>query len=67
MLALGLLLSVLLRESYNLLAHYMWSRPTHFACERAVYTVRTISYYPLIQHIENFITPKEIEHLKQVA
>ncbi|EMD84930.1 hypothetical protein COCC4DRAFT_154660 [Bipolaris maydis ATCC 48331] len=45
----------------------MWSRPTHFACERAVYTVRTISYYPLIQHIENFITPKEIEHLKQVA
>ncbi|THV45573.1 hypothetical protein BGAL_0473g00020 [Botrytis galanthina] len=28
---------------------------------------RTLSYDPLIQHIENFITPQEAHHLVQIA
>lgn len=36
-------------------------------CEEPRYTVRTLSFDPLIQHIENFITPTEIQHLLSLA
>ncbi|KAF7189428.1 Prolyl 4-hydroxylase 1 [Pseudocercospora fuligena] len=36
-------------------------------CEQAQYTVRTISYDPLIQHIENLVTPREIQYLLTLA
>ncbi|OLN97970.1 putative prolyl 4-hydroxylase 10-like protein 2 [Colletotrichum chlorophyti] len=37
------------------------------SCARPRYTVRTLSYDPLIQHIENFVTPQEAQHLLQIA
>jgi prolyl 4-hydroxylase len=36
-------------------------------CRSPHYIVRTISYEPLIQHIENFLTPDEIEHVKTIS
>jgi polyferredoxin len=44
--------------------------PSFFAgnsCPQPHYTVRTLSYDPLIQHIENFITSREAYHLLQIA
>ncbi|KAF7915706.1 uncharacterized protein EAE98_011049 [Botrytis deweyae] len=37
------------------------------SCSQPQYIVRTLSYDPLIQHIENFITPREAYHLVQIA
>ncbi|KAF7882882.1 hypothetical protein EAF00_011371 [Botryotinia globosa] len=37
------------------------------SCSQPQYIVRTLSYDPLIQHIENFITPREAAHLVQIA
>ncbi|KAK0378839.1 2OG-Fe(II)oxygenase [Colletotrichum limetticola] len=41
--------------------------PLGNSCPRPRYTVRTLSYDPLIQHIENFITPDESQYLLQIA
>lgn len=41
--------------------------PLGNSCPRPRYTVRTLSYDPLIQHIENFITPEESQYLLQIA
>ncbi|PQE16818.1 2OG-Fe(II)oxygenase superfamily protein [Rutstroemia sp. NJR-2017a BBW] len=37
------------------------------SCPQPRYIVRTLSYDPLIQHIENFITPREAKHLLKIA
>ncbi|TDZ21237.1 putative prolyl 4-hydroxylase 4 [Colletotrichum orbiculare MAFF 240422] len=41
--------------------------PLGNSCPRPQYTVRTLSYDPLIQHIENFITPEESQYLLKIA
>ncbi|KAK6222042.1 2OG-Fe(II) oxygenase [Colletotrichum tabaci] len=41
--------------------------PLDNPCKRPPYTVRTLSYDPLIQHLENFITPQESRHLIAIA
>ncbi|KXH53738.1 2OG-Fe(II)oxygenase [Colletotrichum salicis] len=41
--------------------------PLGNSCPGPRYTVRTLSYDPLIQHIENFITPEESQYLLQIA
>ncbi|ATZ47472.1 hypothetical protein BCIN_02g07480 [Botrytis cinerea B05.10] len=44
--------------------------PSFFArnsCPQPRYIVRTLSYDPLIQHIENFITSQEADHLLKIA
>lgn len=54
----------------GLLVGRIWLRPLAIdanVCEVPVYTVRTLSYDPLIQHIENFVTPKEIQKLLELA
>jgi hypothetical protein len=38
-----------------------------YTCERPTYTVRTISFDPLVQHIEDFITLREREHILNLA
>lgn len=49
-------------QSETLLQHSL-----NNSCSQPRYTVRTISYDPLIQHIENFISPQEAQHLLQIA
>lgn len=34
-----------------------------YKCEQPTYTARIASYSPLVIHLENFITPKEAQHL----
>ncbi|KAK0368112.1 2og-fe oxygenase family [Colletotrichum limetticola] len=41
--------------------------PLGNSCLRPHYTVRTLSYDPLIQHIENFITLEESQYLLKIA
>jgi hypothetical protein len=38
-----------------------------YECEAPQYTVRIVSYDPLMAHLENFITLKEREHLLELA
>lgn len=35
------------------------------SCQHPQYTVRTLSFDPLIQHIEDFITPEEGRYLTE--
>lgn len=37
------------------------------ACVNPPFTPRILSYDPLIIHLENFVTPKERQHLIEIA
>ena len=62
---LGVAITVLL-ESQILQRHDLQDF-NDYECRTPDYTVRLLSYDPLIMHIENFITPHERQYLQKVS
>lgn len=45
----------------------LWSRKPEYQCKHPDYHIHMLSRSPLVIYIENFITPKERDHLLRIT